>query len=183
MALPRRYLPNGSNPFDDSEGPMGPVRRSPTGNLGQAQAPPLAPEGDDLQWQGAPGQSGETPREREGAKQKGPTTDFGRFGEAPRERPGGGDAAPPQPRTPTPQAGSVGPSPGPAPMPPQPFSPMPQQAPVASLARPMGGSGSLYGGLGGLKGGGLGVPLDPISNQASDPISTLLKLLQGGGKF
>jgi hypothetical protein len=68
-------------------------------------------------------------------------------------------------------AGSVGPT-GP-----QTFSPLPGARPV-QMVKPMGSA--LYGSMGGLQGGGLGLPLDPTSDQASDPIETLMKLLGGG---
>lgn len=98
-----------------------------------------------------------------------------RAGTSPRENPTlgggvnmrspGGQATPGRPMSPTPMAGSV-----------MPFQPMGSPSP-ASLTRPR--SGNLYGSMGGLQGGGLGLPLDPTSNQKSDPISTLLQLLMG----
>ncbi len=39
----------------------------------------------------------------------------------------------------------------------------------------------MFGSSGGLKGGGLGMPFDPTSNQKSNPIDTLLQQLLGGG--
>lgn len=115
----------------------------------------------------------------------------GRFGESPRERPqpglgGGGPHGGP------PQLGAVPTPPGPTepvpmgglmPPPMEPFAPMPSQDP-GSLINPAGAGPqrrSLFGSMGGLKGGGLGVPLDPVSNQESDPITMLLQKLRGGG--
>lgn len=89
---------------------------------------------------------------------------------------GGAEAAPSRPRTPTPMAGSTF---SPA-MPPVggviPFTPMGDTSGV-SLAK-----GRLFGRQGGLTGGGLGVPLDPVADESQDPISTLIKLLMGGGQ-
>lgn len=88
---------------------------------------------------------------------------------------GGAEAAPSRPRTPTPMAGSTF-----TPPPPTggviPFAPMGDTSGV-SLAK-----GRLFGRQGGLTGGGLGVPLDPVADEAQDPISTLIKLLMGGGQ-
>ena len=60
-----------------------------------------------------------------------------------------------------------------------PFNPLPS-APIGSFAQSR--QGGLFGSLGGLKGGGLGVPMDSTPDAASDPINTLLKLLMGGGQ-
>ncbi len=90
----------------------------------------------------------------------------GRGGEAPRER---SNATPRRPSEPTPQAGSsfvAGV---------QPFSPMQASASIGSMATPK--LRGLFGSAGGLQGGGLGQPLDPVSNQASDPIDTLIQML------
>lgn len=122
-----------------------------------------------------------------------PTNDA-RGGETPRERPNpgnpntgyGGVASPPRPGVPTPQAGAVsqvgGSTEGPSTAGLVPFQPLGGPSP-SLLARPA--RRSLYGAAGGLQGGGLGVPLDPTSNQESDPISSLiqslLKNMQGGG--
>lgn len=38
---------------------------------------------------------------------------------------------------------------------------------------------ALFGSLGGLQGGGLGTPFDPTPNEASDPITLLMKLMGG----
>ena len=114
-----------------------------------------------------PGRGGETPREREDSKGDVSLRTLG----------GSSMAAPPRPKTPTPMAGSTF-SPGAA-QPPSgvtPFNPMRGPSPVG-MAR---SQGQMYGALGGLKGGGLGLPLDPISDQQSDPISTLMQLLQKG---
>ena len=62
-----------------------------------------------------------------------------------------------------------------------PFEPLAGPNP-GSFANPMAQrrSGGLYGMAGGLKGGGLGMALDPTSDQKSDPITTLIKALLGG---
>jgi hypothetical protein len=52
--------------------------------------------------------------------------------------------------------------------------------PSPAFQTPRRQRGALFGSQGGLKGGGLGVPLDPVANQQSDPIATLIKLLNGG---
>ena len=136
---------------------------------------------------GDEGQSAESPRDRIGVQPRpvsGPSNPtaappgqhVGTFG-------GNDNASPPQPNTPTPQAGSSTMIP---------FEPM-SSAPNVSLVQPqtqtsyaaspnMGSSATprlrgLFGGQGGLTGGGLGVPLDPISNSTSDPIDTLLSSL------
>lgn len=126
---------------------------------------------------------------------KGPKPHDSQGGETPRDRPrppmgGGGPFGPPPapthptpqgPREPTPLAagGAVTP---PAPM--TPFQPLPSQG-AAGLASPHVGRRSLFGGAGGLFGGGLGNPLDPQSNDTSDPISSLIQSLlkKGGGSF
>jgi hypothetical protein len=86
---------------------------------------------------------------------------------------GGAQAAPSRPRSPQPMAGSTF-----SPPPPTggviPFEPMGDTSGV-SLAR-----GRIFGKQGGLQGGGLGMPLDPMANEASDPIAMLMQLLQGG---
>ncbi len=42
-------------------------------------------------------------------------------------------------------------------------------------------SKGVFGASGGLQGGGFGLPFDPTSNQQSDPITSLLQKLLGGG--
>ena len=160
MALLRKPSSGRNTPFDDDQWIPG------GGNLPGAPAPAPDLGGIDV--------SGNIP-------------ESGRGGESPRERGGGGDtsggAAPPRPHSPAPQAGSGA-------LPPSgqggglgPFSPMPS-APGVSLAKPRG-MGSLYGSAGGLQGGGLGLPFDPVSNQKSPDIGGLLELLKrgGGGAF
>lgn len=90
-------------------------------------------------------------------------------------------ATPVRPRSPQPMAGSVSQvqSGGAQPTGVMPFTPM-GSPDVGSMATPQ--SNGLFGSLGGLKGGGLGLPLDPMSNQLSDPISMLLKRVMGGGQ-
>lgn len=88
-----------------------------------------------------------------------------------------GQPVPERPKEPTPQAGGVTPG-GPSGV--IPFQPLPSPNAVSSnvaLRRPGGG---LLGSLGGLKGGGLGLPFDPMSNQQSPSIDALLNLLKRG---
>ena len=69
-----------------------------------------------------------------------------------------------------------------------PFSPMAESMGDTDLASPVAESrgdigvtrrapNALFGSMGGLQGGGLGVPLDPMSNATSDPISSLIESL------
>lgn len=113
-----------------------------------------------------------------------------RYGEKPRSRPpsgpvGGPEAAPPRPDSPTPMAGSVQQPDLPASTAGVlPFEPMGDtMGSLSSMAAPttsrLRGSG-LYGDLGGLQGGGLGVPFDPVADEDSDPINLLMKLMGGG---
>lgn len=96
-----------------------------------------------------------------------------RGSESPRERQG--TAVPRRPMEPTPMAGSASPASGGL----QPFQPMGSPS-VGSMATPR--LRGLFGSSGGLQGGGLGVPLDPTSNDASPDISSLIaQLLKGGG--
>jgi hypothetical protein len=88
---------------------------------------------------------------------------------------GGSMAAPKRPSSPESMAGSTfeAPSPGPGVLP-------------FNNGGAMGGANlamsRLFGKRGGLQGGGLGVPLDPVADEQSDPIALLMKLLgQGGG--
>lgn len=104
----------------------------------------------------------------QGRSQMGPREMFGAAG-------AGTAATTSRPRVPTPGAGGVDPSGGISTGGPSPFSPM------ASVGGPMAVSRGLFGRLGGLQGGGLGVPLDPVNDAKSDPISALIKMLQGGG--
>lgn len=136
----------------------------------------------------------------------------GRGGETPRERSPEGtgtgapapSAAPARPSQPSPSAGAQQEQPAPTPQPTSrliPFTPMGGSggaADAGTLTSPGGGLSSstasigssaspqlrsLFGSQGGLRGGGLGVPLDPVSNQMSDPISLLIEQLmkQSGG--
>lgn len=147
-------------------GPMGQdfIEEGPGGFEGPAAPPPgptsPAPPGDDgLFWDGAPSRQGMTPREN-------PTL----------RAPSGAGAAPPMPKSPSPQAGSVSTAGMGSTEGVMPFAPM-GGTPNVRLAKPS--SQGLYGSLGGLQGGGLGLPLDPTSNQQSDPISTLIQMLSG----
>jgi hypothetical protein len=129
------------------------------------------------------GRVGETPREREEVRTRMPAPDVNRDepkASGPGEQVGTYNepgATPPRPRTPSPQAGQSQVQ-APPPAAPSgglmPFSPLPSPS-VGSMATPR--LRGLYGSQGGLTGGGLGVPLDPQSNQASDPIETLLSTL------
>lgn len=89
-------------------------------------------------------------------------------GPQPGGQPDGPRAAPAQPRQPFARAGQTGVLP---------FKPMNQN--VGPNVTPK--MTNLFGSLGGLKGGGLGLPLDPTSNQTSDPIEGLIQLLRKGG--
>jgi hypothetical protein len=123
-----------------------------------------------------------------------PDTHFGRFGETPRERvpgphggppPLGPQATPPSPTEPVPMSGQPGGGMTPPPPPMEPFDPMASD-PGAFISPAGAGPArrSLFGSMGGLKGGGLGVPLDPVSNETSNPIQGLIQALmqkRGGG--
>ncbi len=86
---------------------------------------------------------------------------------------GGGQnqPTPARPRQPQPAQGAISPAPMGGVIP---FEPM-AGPDLASMASPVGGG--LYGSLGGLKGGGLGVPLDPINDAQEDPLSGLIQML------
>lgn len=75
----------------------------------------------------------------------------------------GARATPGQPRVPTPVSATPGVLP---------FKPMPSGG---NMAQPR--LRGLYGSLGGLQGGGLGVPLDPTPNEVSDPLALLAPIL------
>lgn len=86
-------------------------------------------------------------------------------------------ASPDQPDEPTPLAGMTSTPPQAI----QPFRPLPE-TPSSTLVGSIGSMATprlrgLYGSAGGLQGGGLGVPLDPTSNAASNPIDSLLSTL------
>jgi len=106
---------------------------------------------------GAVSRGSESPRERAGEQGEGPST----------------QATLRRPSTPTPMAGSVSDGPTGAPSGVVPFNPLPGPG-NNTLA-----GGGLFGRSGGLQGGGLGVPLDPTSNNASPSITDLLKMLLG----
>lgn len=101
--------------------------------------------------------------------------------EKPRDRDGGSVATPRRPPEPTPHTGASmvagGPSGGPAGLSLRPFTPM---ADVGS--GDWQGSGGLFGSLGGLRGGGLGRPLDPMANEQSSISALIQMLLRGGGQ-
>jgi hypothetical protein len=103
-----------------------------------------------------------------------------RGGESPRER-GATMGAPPMGGNTGGQPTSMPPM-APSPVAGQglvPSAPLPGPNPQA-LTSTLRGSGGMFGSQGGLQGGGFGLPFDPTSNQESDPISSLLKLLQKG---
>jgi hypothetical protein len=111
-----------------------------------------------------------------------------RESESPRLRSRGGNATPSRPSSPTPMAGSVSTQDGPnmvgADMGLLPFEPMGGMD-DSMMTQPIGSGqqlrrSSLFGSLGGLQGGGLGAPLDPVPNEELD-IKTLLEKLMGGG--
>lgn len=96
--------------------------------------------------------------------------------------PGGPAPTPPTPPTPEPSPGTPqpGPEPNPAPEGPAPIpgGPVPQNPmPVPGSARLR--SAGLMGMGGGLQGGGLGTPFDPVADETSFDIDTLMKLLGG----
>lgn len=130
---------------------------SQQGGMPDTAAPPLLPTGGES----IPSRGGETPRE---SPQGVPTTPSA---PKPGELHTGTSATPPMPTAPTPAPnGST-------------FNPISGGNSVGPLLSPMSSQRrGLYGALGGLKGGGLGVPLDPTSNQASDPISGLISMLE-----
>jgi hypothetical protein len=157
MAQPRKIKTQTGELVDEGNKPgPGP------GELGEQPMPEFPPDIHRIPAPGGPGDIGEAPA---------PDINPGRGRETPRER-GGGGVAPRRPSEPDPMAGSsfqsgMG---GPGVLP---FQPMP--GPQGGMAQ-----GGLFGSMGGLKGGGLGVPLDPTSNAASDPIDTLIQLLMRG---
>lgn len=149
-----------------------------------------------------PGRSGETPRERQEVKTNTtpaqatkrrpsePTPMPGSSftsggGSSPSGAPSGNQATLRRPSEPTPAAASPA---QPSIMPFQPLASPPPSAMAAPVeSKPLGspdvsrlspGKSSYFGSMGGLKGGGLGVPLDPLSNQSSDPIDSLLSMLK-----
>lgn len=155
MATIRRINSGSGTPYDDDQDPRS-SGNPPRMPVPQAPAPAGPPEPEGVPNPGdvnaGPGaRQGETPRERSEA--------------------GGAGAVPSRPQSPTPVAGT--------PQPPVIGPPLPSPGP-GSLAKPAA-LRSLFGGQGGLTGGGLGLPLDPTSNQSSDPISTLMQLLKQGG--
>lgn len=183
MAIARRLPMSGNQPFDDDQ--MGGYR-PPNGNTGISGGipgglplPPIMedPPQEDIpvpsgETPGGGARGGETPRERAGANEPGGTLS------AP--SPTAPQATPPRPRSPQP-VGGVQEVPPPSGVP---TSPMPPIGP-GDLSRPIAMRG-LLGSQGGLTGGGLGVPFDPVANQKSDPISSLIQLLQrrnGGGGY
>lgn len=89
---------------------------------------------------------------------------------------GGSQATPSRPSSPTPMSGTQSPQPGGGGV--IPFEPMSPN--VGAVGRPVGGG--LFGSTGGLTGGGLGVPLDPVSNQQSNPLEMLLQILRHNGR-
>jgi hypothetical protein len=126
------------------------------------------------------GRQGETPREREEVRLRAPGGEAGGLpgldsgGDQPGGMPGGPaggpQASPAQPRSPASRSGMPGL---------MPFKPLPTAGQSSQLTSPR--LRGLYGSAGGLQGGGLGLPLDPVSNQASDPLELIMSLLKGRG--
>jgi hypothetical protein len=185
MAL-RRRAPGGGAPGQDElitgESQIPGVRDTKVGLGGLPEG-----GGDDVLPPANPGGGGKSGNDM-------PDTHFGRFGETPRERtpgvhggppPLGPQATPPSPTEPIPMSGQPGGGMTPPPPPMEPFDPMASD-PNAFISPAGAGPArrSLFGSMGGLKGGGLGVPLDPVSNESSDPIQGLIQALlqkRGGG--
>lgn len=123
---------------------------------------------------------------------------------------GGGGRA--RPRTPPPPTMGGGPAPAPSPTQPTPtrpieptpgaghpsggpgggggggvvpFEPLPPSGPMSG-SPVFGGGGAqlrgLLGSQGGLSGGGLGLPFDPVADEKSDPIALLMAQLMGQGQ-
>lgn len=142
------------------------MNRDQNGDAGGDQGAPAAPPA-------APPDLGPGGKIGAGAPPPPPGQDLGgegRLGETPRDRASGAiSSTPRRPMEPTPMAGSTDL------MGSVPFQPM-GSPDVGTMVNSKAG---LFGGLGGLKGGGLGVPLDPTSNTPNDPISGLIQLLQG----
>jgi len=123
-------------------------------NLPQAEPDPIIGTNDGGSGEG-PGGTSQGPRETQ------PTPTLRSVGE--------GQAAAPRPMEPTPIAGAAAPAVN---------TPMPGGPGLASLASPA--RRGLFGGAGGLTGGGLGVPGSGMTGD--DPISALIQqLLQNRG--
>lgn len=142
--------------MDDGEEYVPREQRLATGETGSPADDVIVPQGPKPGSK-IPASSQETPRER--PPSVGPSSTL---------RPA--QATPARPTVPTPMAGSSFQPPQGV----QPFAPMAGPG-AASLVKPA--SRGLYGGMGGLTGGGLGMPSDPTSNAASNPIDTLIQLL------
>jgi hypothetical protein len=162
MALRRRIMDSRDvEPVNEGfEGPMQSLDNEHP-RIDYPQPPP--PESDPAYpadgWHGAPSRLSETSRERG----NGPDVSLR----------GAAQATPTMPKVPTPMAGKVSPASSGV----LPFTPMGGGGPSVMLRSP---GRQLFGSLGGLKGGGLGIPMDPTNDAASDPISTLIKMLKGG---
>lgn len=153
--------------------PLPPGPEESPGPPGTQDVPTLPPPGPGGEVGPIPARGGSTPRESEAERQRERVPDSGGAAD-----PGGGPSfAPRKPSVPTPQAGIVQPQPGPIP-----FNPMDGGGmSPENLAKPLRLRG-FYGSQGGLTGGGFGLPFDPISNQDSDPISSLIEQLMKSGK-
>lgn len=165
MAQRRAVPDSGMNPDDVIERPSGGFQQGGPDRIG-------IPPGEH-----------ELPMEDHGVIDPGisPPRREGQGSESPRERDAfgtgvGGNATPRRPMAPTPMAGTASL---------QPFQPM-SDAPAGMMAgagmgagsvlrRP--GGGSLFGSMGGLKGGGLGMPLDPTNAAQNQDVSGLLQML------
>lgn len=161
MAMLRPAGIGGNNPNEEFAPPAS-RRRPPLGGVppGQAEVPEQPTinlgAGAENSEIGEGGRGGESPRERQQGGQA------------------GGNATKTQPMEPSPISAQT---------PMQVTQPLASPSPQA-LTSTLRGAGGMFGGQGGLTGGGLGMPFDPTSNQDSDPINTLMKLLsQGGGGF
>lgn len=159
--------PRNKQPLRDDQTPtvgQGPILNSPQNPPpAQSSQPSLYMPNAATGQPGIPAQSGETPTERGQIP--------GAGGGAPRAGSPFPHAAPSQPMTPdTSGTGSVS-------VPPTTFQPLPSYNPGSLVTSQAGG---LAGSLGGLKGGGLGVPLQPSNPALDNPISLLISLLQNG---
>lgn len=147
--------------------PLPPGPEESPGPPGTQDVPTLPPPGPGGEVGPIPARGGSSPRENEAEKMRERLGDEG----------GGPSFAPRKPSVPTPQAGIVQPQPGPIP-----FNPMDGGGMgPENLAKPLRLRG-FHGSQGGLTGGGFGLPFDPISNQDSDPISSLIEQLMKSGK-
>lgn len=156
--------PRNRQPLRDDQDPFQ-RREDMLPNGGAPVAPPPPPLAVPVHMgTRIPAQAGETPAERGQIP--------GAGGGAPRAGSPMPHGAPPQSMTPdTSGTGSVTIGS------PSTFQPLPSYNPGSLVTSQAGG---LAGSLGGLKGGGLGVPLQPSNPALDNPISLLISLLQKG---